>query len=797
MTLLSTILGFSRMGQDRELKKLIESFWKSAGPIGSEQSATEITKLENAVEQHQIGIWTDLKNQGLDLIPSGDLSLYDHVLDAAYLVGAVPKRYLDIEKDHPTIRTYFAMARGHQEKPSIDVQALPMKKWFDTNYHYIVPEFQVDQEFKLNECPKPIYHFKLAKEKLGITTKPVLLGPLSLLYLGHVVGDKVSALTLLDRLVPVYQEILTRLAKEGAQWIQLDEPILIYPLASEWKSALLSTLDKLQKAVAAVNGAKIIVTSFFEKIHPTNLNFVSQLPTAGLHIDLVRGADQLDQVLEVLPAGAVLSLGLIDGRNVWIDNLTNAVNITKRVVEKLGSDRVLVSSSCSLLHVPYSLKGERQTDKHLSQQTGQDREEILSWLQFGLEKVKEVVVVTKAVSVGDEASLETVKQNAATLASRKTSKLIRNEQVQSRIKPILAADSYESLFRDTPYHQRVVAQQKHLNLPLLPTTTIGSFPQTAEVRSVRAKFRSGKITQKEYDSFIEEEIKKCIKLQEDIGLDVLVHGEFERTDMVEFFAEMLDGYFVTDNGWVSSYGTRCVKPALLYGDVQRQRPMTVDVARYSQSVADSKRPVKGMLTGPITILQWSFIRNDQSYKETALQVALAIRDEVLDLETAGISVIQVDEPAIREGLPLDKSKWDQYLTMAVDTFKVSTGSAKAQTQIHTHMCYSDFETIFRHIQLLDADVLSIESSRSELSLLKTFTADNYPQQVGPGLYDIHSPRVPSQEELKERLLQILAIIPKDRLYVLPDCGLKTRQWPETIEALKNLVSVATLVRQTL
>jgi 5-methyltetrahydropteroyltriglutamate--homocysteine methyltransferase len=668
----------------------------------------------------------------------------------------------------------------------------------------------LDQEFSLI-YNKPLADFELAKKSLGLVTKPVLIGPLTFIYLSTVVGakDRVESLNaLLPKILPLYEEVVRSLVDAGAQWIQVDEPIFATTLTldgglrSAYHAAFASAASKLQ-SIAGFSARLIFATYFNSIVTTDNLPIVTSLPPgSGLHIDLVRGKGQVDEVLAFLPSTVVLSLGVVDGRNVWLTPLAEALVTVNQVVSKLGWSRVLISSSCSCLHVPHSLEAEYKrvaaNKPVVSPKSDTDhaiRVEVLPWLSFGIEKVRDIVTLAGAISKpNDDAIVKALATNAAAISARKSSKLLADSAVASRIGEMQSA-GLKKFYRQSPYEKRIQIQQEHLKLPLIPTTTIGSFPQTADVRSARAKFRAGRISEEEYTKYIQDEIKKCIKIQEDIGLDVLVHGEFERTDMVEFFAEYLSGFLVTENGWVQSYGTRCVKPAILYGDVSRPIPMTVDVAVYAQSL--SSKPVKGMLTGPTTILQWSFIRNDQPYAKTNIQVAMAIRDEVNDLEAAGIKVIQVDEPGFREGLPLDADSRYSYLNNVVECFKLATGGVRDNTQIHTHMCYSDFKDIFEHVAALDADVLSIECSRSDLQLLNSFASIGYPLSVGPGLYDIHSPRVPTQEELQQRFSAMAKIIPSQRLWANPDCGLKTRAWPETEAALRVLVNVAKEARSTL
>lgn len=619
------------------------------------------------------------------------------------------------------------------------------------------------------------------RDTLDIKTKPSIVGPLTLLKLGLPAGqESFDLLTLLPKLLPVYKQLVELLSKENVEWIQFDEPILaVYKLDQTWTQAFLNTYQELQ---SVAKNSKIVLSTYFGSVEK-NLNVVKDFPVSGLQIDLVRSESQLKSVLDVLPDSTKLFLGLIEGRNIWKGNLAAVIETAHKVIERLGEDRVIISTSCSLLHVPYSLDIER-----VKRDADSDfKDKVLEWLSFGLEKVAEVVVISQTLE-GQDTSV-VLNANKVALQNRAESPLVVNSDVRKRL---AESKDVKKLFRVSPFSKRIADQQKRLNLPDLPTTTIGSFPQTAQVRSMRACHKAKKISPEEYIQFIKDETKKCIEIQEEIGLDVLAHGEFERNDMVEYFAENLEGFLVSRNGWVQSYGTRCVKPAIIFGDVQRKYPMTIKEIAYAQSL--TKKPVKGMLTGPTTMLKWSFVRNDEDFSTTCMQVALALRDEVNDLESSGIAVIQVDEPGFREGLPIEEADRPKYLKTAIDCFKVSTGGVQDYTQIHTHMCYSDFDEILEDVAKLDADVISIECARSDLKLLYSFSEDKYPQNIGPGVYDIHSPRVPSQEELLDKMSQISKIIPKNRLWINPDCGLKTRGWKETKEALINLVEATKQLR---
>ncbi|KAJ2884751.1 methionine-synthesizing 5- methyltetrahydropteroyltriglutamate--homocysteine methyltransferase [Coemansia aciculifera] len=763
MSIKSTILGFPRMGSDRQLKKLVEGFW--SGKV-TEQELAEGSK------QLRADHWALQASYGLTEVPVGDFSYYDHVLDAAFAAGIIPERYQQV--DNAGTQAYFAMGRGLQNK-SIDVPSLEMKKWFDTNYHYMVPEVADNQAFSLHST-KVIDEFKEAKA-LGYAARPVVLGPVSLLALSKTAkGSSTKPLDHLASLIPVYVELFGQLAAAGAEWVQVDEPVLSLDLeASVYQPAFAQAYAEL----AQVSGLKYLLTSYFGRLGD-NLSWAATLPVHGIHLDLVRGAADLDSALELIPADKVISAGLINGRNIWKANLDKQLATLATIVSaRQSAAPVWVSSSCSLLHSPHSLKPE----------VGHLDEETLGWLSFAEEKVEEVTILAAAIADRDSVA-EQLERNAANVLSRQQSERITRPAVQQR----LAALDESSYTRQAAFSVRQAVQRDTLKLPLFPTTTIGSFPQTAEVRKARAQFRKGALSQEEYLQFLDVETRKCIEWQDEAGLDVLVHGEFERTDMVEFFGEHLEGFVFTKRGWVQSYGSRCVKPPVIFGDVSRPHAMTVDVAKFAQSCSPNK-PVKGMLTGPVTILQWSFVRDDQPRSQTAGQIALAIRDEVVDLEAAGIRVIQVDEPAIREGLPLRKADYEAYLKWSVDVFRLATTGVRNETQIHTHFCYSDFNEIFTAIKSLDADVITIENSKSDLKLLGALEVHGYAAEIGPGLYDIHSPRVPSVEEMAARFAALQKYIPAENLWANPDCGLKTRGWPEVKESLTNLVAVAVAARQ--
>lgn len=761
MSVKTCVLGFPRIGKNRELKKACEAFW--ADKISREELLETASKIRKEN-------WQRMKDLGIELIPSNDFSFYDHILDLTLALGAIPERYKNLMDDK--LALYFAMAHG-QQKNGVDVTAMEMSKWFDTNYHYIVPEFVKNQKFELfNE--KAVDEFNEAK-KLGIETKPVLVGPVSYLLLGKEKADGFSKLDLLDALLPPYIALLKKLEAAGAKYIQLDEPFLALDISDAAKNAFTVAYEKIKKEVKA----KIIIATYFEGLRD-NTGLALSLPCDTIHVDLVRASGQLDEILSKIPSDKCLSLGIIDGRNIWKNDITESLAIVKKAIETLGEDRVVISTSCSLLHVPYDLESE--TNENVL------TPEIKRWLSFAWQKVEELSLLKALTNNPDEKAKEKFEQNKKDLADKKVSPLIHNKNVKERVSKITPADSQ----RNSPYSERRTVQEKVLRLPKFPTTTIGSFPQTKEVRSWRAKFKKNEISAQEYERLLKEETAKCVKWQEEIDLDVLVHGEFERNDMVEYFGEQLAGFTFTQNGWVQSYGSRCVKPPVIFGDVSRPKPMTVDWSVYAQSL--TQRPMKGMLTGPVTILKWSFVRNDQSLKETCQQIALAIRDEVCDLEKNGIKVIQIDEPAIREALPLRRADWNEYLEWAVESFRISQSGVKDETQIHTHMCYSEFNDIIKSIADMDADVITIECSRSQMELLDVFGEFKYPNEIGPGVYDIHSSRVPTKDEILFLLKKAEKVIPSERLWVNPDCGLKTRAWPETEASLTVMVEAAKELR---
>ncbi|HIX55629.1 MAG TPA: 5-methyltetrahydropteroyltriglutamate--homocysteine S-methyltransferase [Candidatus Sphingobacterium stercoripullorum] len=767
--LLTNNLGYPRVGANRELKKASEAYW------GKRISQEELLKAGKEIREEN---WKTQVEKGIKLIPSNDFSFYDQVLDTTLTVGAIPERYEDLVNDQDSgyqLDLYFAMARGHQTD-KVDVTAMEMTKWFDTNYHYLVPEFVKSQKFKLNS-EKAVNEYKEAKS-LGIETKPVLLGPITYLLLGKEKEENFHRIDLLDELLPVYEELIGKLASAGAQWIQIDEPFLSLDLEPEVATKYQSTFARLKKAAG---DTKILVTTYFEALLE-NTKIAVELDIDALHIDLVRAPKQLEEVLDALPENIALSLGVVDGRNIWKNDYEASLKLIKKAIEKLGEDRVWIAPSCSLLHVPYDLDLETN-EKTLPA-------EVKNWLAFAKQKLVEVNdLAALAINLEDEKAKDNYQANLNALESRRTSSLIHRPEVKSRVHAITDEDAK----RSTPFKERKKIQQDKFNLPALPTTTIGSFPQTKEVRKWRSDLKKGLISQEQYDEAIELETKKLIKLQEELDIDVLVHGEFERNDMVEYFGEQLEGYAFTQKGWVQSYGSRCVKPPVLYGDIYRPEDMTVRWSKFAQSLTD--RPVKGMLTGPVTILQWSFVRNDQPDELTTYQLALAILDEVQALEKAGIKIIQIDEPAIREGLPLRKADQKEYLQWAVRAFRVSSSNVEDDTQIHTHMCYSEFNEVIKDIADMDADVITIETSRSQMELLNAFGEFKYPNDIGPGVYDIHSPRVPNIEEMVELLRKAKDVVPVQQLWSNPDCGLKTRGWEETTAALKNMVEATKIFRE--
>lgn len=652
-----------------------------------------------------------------------------------------------------------------------------MVKWFDSNYHYVKPTFQNGQAFKLGSNPKPVVEFQEAKEA-GVVTRPVLVGPVSFLALGKADRDQsVEPISLLEKLLPVYEELLAKLKEAGAETVQIDEPCLVFDLPPRVKSAFKPAYEKLSSLGSKI--PKLVFTTYFGDINH-NIDVLSSTQELyAVHVDLVRHPEQFDVVVGALGSKQVLSVGVVDGRNIWKTNFKNAIEIVEKAVQKLGKDRVIVASSSSLLHTPHTLDSEKKLDA-----------EVKDWFSFAVQKTYELAIIAKAATNGPDSVREQLEANAKSMHARATSKLTNDQKVKDRVSKI-TDDMYK---RKSEFPIRIAQQQKKLNLPMFPTTTIGSFPQTKEIRIHRNKFTKGEITAEEYEKFIEKEIQDVVKIQEELELDVYVHGEPERNDMVQYFGERLNGYVFTTHGWVQSYGSRCVRPPIIVGDISRPHPMTVKESKYAASI--SKKPMKGMLTGPITCLRWSFPRDDIHQSAQAEQLALALRDEVVDLEAAGIYVIQVDEPALREGLPLRAGmERENYLSWAVNSFRLSVCGVTDATQIHSHFCYSEFQDFFHAIAALDADVLSIENSKSDAKLLKVFVDQAYPRHIGPGVYDIHSPRIPSEQEIKDRIQEMLQYLSPDQLWIDPDCGLKTRQWKETKPAITNMVNAAKFYRQ--
>jgi len=757
--MLKNNLGMPRVGARRELKKACEQYW--SGKISKEKLLEAASALRKQNLETQ-------KSAGIDLIPCGDFSFYDHVLDLTLEVGNIPLRYLDIpDLNKSEIDLYFAMARGYQDT-EYDIMAMEMTKWFDTNYHYIVPEFHKNQSFKFSSI-KIVDEFIEAKEFLGNTVKPVILGPVSYLLLGKEKEKGFHRIELINNLLTVYIKIINELYINGAEWIQIDEPFLAMDISEVEKTAFVYSYSEIRKNFPEI---KILLTSYFEGLKD-NAELAVSLPVDALHIDLVRDTKQINNILDIIPDEIMLSIGVVDGRNIWKNDYEKSLSLINKAVEKLGGERVIISPSCSLLHVPYDLDAEINLNP-----------EIKNWMAFAKQKLYEISDLHKIFN-GEFTPIE---ENKEAVASRKNSTLIHKDKVKQRVAVITEKD----FNRTSKFHDRQEIQKVKLNLPLFPTTTIGSFPQTDGIRKVRARLKKGELTVQQYEKEIEAETERTIKWQEEIGIDVLVHGEFERNDMVEYFGEQLEGFVFTQNGWVQSYGSRCVKPPIIYGDVERTKDMTVRWSAFAQS--KTSKHVKGMLTGPITILQWSFVRNDQPRSETANQIALALRDEVAALEKTGIKIIQIDEPAIREGLPLRKDDWKNYLEWAIKAFRLASSSVKDDTQIHTHMCYSEFNDIIHSIADMDADVITIETSRSQMELLDAFVYFEYPNEIGPGVYDIHSPRVLSVNEIVSLLEKASYFFPVKNIWVNPDCGLKTRKWKETEVSLKNMVEAARIAR---
>ena len=747
------VLGFPRMGIQRELKFALESYWKNESSLEELQGISRELRLRH---------WQLQRDAGLSFVSTGDFSWYDHVLDTAVMLGAVPKRFRHLPANDAD--TYFSMARGNQAS---NIPAMEMTKWFDTNYHYIVPEIDADYESKFTSI-KLLEETREAKNA-GFDVKPVLLGPITFLALSKGI-DGFDPWEKLPQIVSVYEQIIERLEND-CEWIQLDEPILCSDMTEEMRQYFKTTYDRLNQTVGK---AKLLLTTYFDDLDD-NLDIALDSKCDGLHLDLFRGGQNLDEILARFPDSMILSAGIVEGRNIWRNDYAKSWKTLKKIKEKLGPERMLIGSSCSLLHCPISLRTEEKLD-----------EELKGWLSFSEDKCREIVELATIV---DENNLgEAGMNNQFIIESRKQSIRVHSAEVQKRCLDITDAMKH----RTSPYSIRKKAQS-WLNLPLFPTTTIGSFPQTKEIRRFRIDLNKGAINERNYDDFMQWSIKDAIKKQEEIGLDVLVHGEPERNDMVKYFGDQLNGFCTTQNGWVQSYGSRCVKPPIIYGDVSRPKPMTIPWIRYAQS--QTEKPVKGMLTGPVTILCWSFVRDDIDRSEVCQQIALAMRDEVGDLEKAGIRIIQIDEAALSEGCPIKAKKRADYFDWSVGAFRLTTSGVQDSTQIHSHMCYSEFNKMIRAIADMDADVISIESSRSKMELLEAFRDFEYPNEIGPGVYDIHSPRIPTKQEILELLQKAVKSVPIERLWVNPDCGLKTRNWDEVIPSLTNMVEAAREMRK--
>jgi len=755
-----TYPGFPRIGRRRELKRALESHWK--GNIGTEE-------LLDIARELRLRHWALARDAGADSVPVNDFSLYDHVLDAAVMVDAIPERYRPLHDIDP-LGGYFAMARGRQDD-RVDLPALEMTKWFDTNYHYIVPEVSAGQRFAARPG-KVVGEYREAVAA-GHIARPILLGPITFLYLAKA-ADGSDPLALLDALLPAWLGVLDALADEGAGWVQVDEPVLALDLDD-------ATRDAFRRAyawIATQSRLRVLVATYFGPLDG-NLELAMSLPVAGLHVDLVRAPEQLDAVLAALPADRVLSAGVLDGRNIWLSDPSIILPRIQTLRDRLGDERLWLSTSCSLLHVPLDANEEKRLPGSLA-----------TWLSFARQKIAELRRYADAVQ-GDEVARQALAHQAMLIAGRQDAPGVVRDEVRKRVRQLTAQFGR----RRSGYPFRAAVQRERFGLPDLPTTTIGSFPQTATLRVARAAHRAGKLDDEAYDAILRDEVRRAVAFQEEADIDVLVHGEPERNDMVEYFGEQLDGYAFTSFGWVQSYGSRCVKPPIVYGDVARPAPMTVAWSAFAQSL--TKKPMKGMLTGPVTMLQWSFVRDDLPRADVCRQIALALRDEVRDLEGAGIGIVQIDEPALREGLPLRRAEWGGYLAWAVEAFRITAGGVSDATQVHTHMCYSEFNDIIEAVAAMDADVISIETSRSRMELLDAFTRFQYPNGIGPGVYDIHSPRVPTEGEMAGLLARALQVLRPDQLWVNPDCGLKTRDWPEVAAALKAMVTVAKAARQRL
>ncbi len=757
-------LGFPRIGAKRELKFALESYWKG------ESSRDELQSLGAQLRQQH---WQ--QQAGLDWVPVGDFAFYDQVLDMSFLLGNLPERVQGFHGD--ALDNYFRVARGRSAQSSEGnsccgghhggVAAGEMTKWFDTNYHYIVPEFNAATAFKL-DATRLLEQLAEAKAQ-GVRPKPVIVGPVTYLAIGKAKDDS-NKLALLERLLPVYAELLDTLAAQGVEWVQIDEPILVTELDADWQHAFNTAYHQLKAA-----RVKLLVATYFGQLQE-NAYLAANLPVAGLHVDAINDREGVQPLINLLPTHKVLSLGVINGRNIWKTDLTAVLDWIEPLAERLG-ERLWIAPSCSLLHVPVDLDSEQKLDA-----------EVKSWLAFALQKLDELRVLGRSLREGRAAVRADLAANAAAIAARRGSPRVNNPAVKAAVARIDAALGQ----RKSPYATRAAQQAALLQLPKFPTTTIGSFPQTAEIRHARSAFKAGRLDAQGYQAAMRAEIERSVREQEKLELDVLVHGEAERNDMVEYFGEQLDGYAFSQFGWVQSYGSRCVKPPILFGDISRPKAMTVEWTTYAQSL--TRKPMKGMLTGPVTILNWSFVRDDQPRSASCKQLALAIRQEVLDLEKAGVGVIQIDEAALREGLPLRRAQWQEYLDWAIESFRICANGVRDETQIHTHMCYSEFNDIIGSIANMDADVITIETSRSDMELLDAFDHFKYPNEIGPGVYDIHSPNIPTQEHMVQLMQKAAERIPAERLWVNPDCGLKTRQWNEVLAALTHMVAAAKTLR---
>lgn len=750
-------LGFPRIGAKRELKFALEKFW---------QGTLSVDELQKTAKDLRQLHWQN--QSALDLVPVGDFSFYDQVLDTSFLLGNVPERAKGLAGDE--LDEYFRVARGRSvvDTEASCVHAGEMTKWFDTNYHYIVPEFSKNTTFKLN-ISNLISQISEAKA-LGHRLKPTIIGPVTYLKIGKE-KDNSNKLELLDNLLKTYAQLLNQLGEQGIEWVQIDEPILVSELSTEWQQAITKSYTQLQNC-----SVKILLASYFGQLKE-NLSLLAELPVDGVHIDTINAKDEVTTVINNLNADQVLSLGIVNGRNIWKTDLNNALDYLEPIAKTLG-ERLWLAPSCSLLHVPVDLDQEEKLDA-----------EVLSWMAYARQKLAELSTLKTALEQGRSACQDALDDNAKAINSRQNSTRVHNPSVAKRVAGITA----DFALRKSNYETRAKLQQDILKLPKYPTTTIGSFPQTSEIRIARRQFKNGDINEEAYLKLMQAEIQLCVDVQHDLDLDVLVHGEPERNDMVEYFGEQLDGYVFSQFGWVQSYGSRCVKPPIIFGDIARPNAMTVEWSVYAQSLTD--KPMKGMLTGPVTMLNWSFVRDDQPRSTTCMQLALAIRDEVQDLEKAGINVIQIDEAALREGLPLRQSQWNEYLDWAIESFKITANGVSDETQIHTHMCYSEFNDIISAIADMDTDVITIETSRSDMELLDVFDEFNYPNEIGPGVYDIHTPNIPETDYMVTLMQKAGARIPAERLWVNPDCGLKTRTWEQVKPALENMVDAAKQLRQ--